>query len=119
MNEHELPSLLPSTNARITSSVNNRVNPHPSCIENPPPDSTLVLELDPISTGCSPSRTGAGVIDSDVFVPQLWTSRDELAHECSALGVIDDIELDAAGPHVLLRPLEGPVLADHDARDTI
>src|SRR4051812_4444230 len=76
-------------------------------------------------TSGSPSRHGRrsmvgirGSVTSDVLIPQSGVLRDEVAHQCRALGVVEDDHLDAVLGEPVVSAVEGDRLADHHPRDT-
>lgn len=63
-------------------------------------------------------RLGVGR-DADVLVPEVGVVLDEALHEGDAAGVVEDAEVDAFGAEPVFAALEGSVLADDDARDSV
>ena len=63
----------------------------------------------------NPARGEA--LNADVFVPELGTIADEIAHELDARGVLQDFEPHAVGAHGFFAAEERFVLADDDVRD--
>ena len=58
-------------------------------------------------------------LNPDVFVPELGTLADEIAHELDARGVLQDFETHAVGAHGFFATEERFVLADDDGRDAV
>jgi len=56
----------------------------------------------------------AGLLDTDIFVPERWMGGDELPHQCHAFLIVHDFDLNTSRTQVVLGPLKRAILTNNN-----